>query len=90
VIVCRSTTNFTLRADLFDGDRTGSVHVGPGQVAVVQHTEDLELMVNMYVYEGGKLVLPSNFICFDINIFLWYVYYGGNEIQCHCVTNVFH
>ncbi|KAH3816392.1 hypothetical protein DPMN_117908 [Dreissena polymorpha] len=64
-------TAFTLRAFRFEGDSTGSLHVGPGQMAVVQHPEDLELLVNIYVYKGGKLVLPTDFICHNINIFLW-------------------
>lgn len=62
---------FELRANRFDGDTTGTLHVGPGQMAVVQHPEDLELLVNVYVYEDATLYLPSDFICHNIDLHIW-------------------
>ncbi|XP_033745593.1 uncharacterized protein LOC117331107 [Pecten maximus] len=53
------------------GDNTGTVHVGPDQVLVVDHANDGEFLVNVYVYEGGTLLLPPTFQCYDINIIVW-------------------
>ena len=63
-----------LSADRFEGDSTGVVHVGPGQTVIVQHPQNLELLVHVHVYQGGKLVLPSDFICHDVDIHVWYMY----------------
>lgn len=56
---------------MFEGDSTGSLHVGPDQLVVVEHPEDLEFLVNVYVYEGGTLLLPSDFICHNIKMYIW-------------------
>jgi len=59
-------TRFELRAVRFEGDSTGVVHVRPGQTVIVQHPQNLVLLV--HVYQGGKLVLPSDFVCHDVDI----------------------
>ena len=61
-------SNFILRAGIFVGDKTGVLHIGPGQHAVVQHADDLEFLVNVIVYEGGSLFLPKSFMCVGITI----------------------
>ncbi|KAL4226615.1 hypothetical protein ACF0H5_014598 [Mactra antiquata] len=66
-----NSDTFELRANIFEGDGTGNLHIGPDQLAVVQHPEDLEFLVNVFVYEGGTLVLPSSFICHDVNMHIW-------------------
>ena len=62
---------FQLRSFLFEGDNTGVLHVGPDQLVVIQHPDDLELLLNIYVYEGGTLVLPNDFICHNVEFFIW-------------------
>lgn len=62
-----------MRAFRFEGDTTGVLHVGPGQTVIVQHPEDLEFLVNVYVYENGILILPTDFICYNIDMHIWYV-----------------
>ncbi|WAR25690.1 hypothetical protein MAR_011394 [Mya arenaria] len=66
-----SSVGFTLQAYIFDGDSSASLHIGPDQLVIVQHPEDLEFLVNVYVYEGGKLVFPTDFICHDVSIYVW-------------------
>ena len=59
--------DFSIRSDFgldvgwFVGDRSSVFHIGPSQHAVVQHPEGMEFIVNVYVYEGGTLVLPPTF-----------------------------
>lgn len=62
-----------MRAFRFEGDTSGVLHVGPGQTVIVQHPEDLEFLVNVYVYENGILILPTDFICYNIEMHIWYV-----------------
>jgi hypothetical protein len=45
----------------FEGDKTGVLHVGPGQTVVIQHPDDLEFLVNVFVYNGGKLIWLIHF-----------------------------
>lgn len=64
---------FKLRAHKFVGDTTGNLHVGPEQLVVVQHPDDLEFLVNVFVYEGGTLILPADFTCYNIKMHIWLV-----------------
>lgn len=68
---------FNLKSFTFVGDRTGVLHVGSGQVIVVQHPDDAEFLVNVYVYQGGTLILPESFMCRGINMHIWFVLMGG-------------
>ena len=61
-------TRFELRAVRFEGNSTGVVHVRPGQTVIVQHPQNLVLLVHVHVYQGGKFVLPSDFVCHDVDI----------------------
>ena len=69
-ISCFSGT-FELRSFKFEGDKTGSLHVGDGQTVVVNHPDNMEFLVNIYVYEGGILILPPSFICYDVSFHIW-------------------
>ena len=60
-----------MRSDKFEGDKTGNLHVGPGQTVVVNHPDNMEFLVNVYVYEGGTLILPPEFFCFDVSFHIW-------------------
>lgn len=64
---------FNLKSFTFVGDRTGVLHVGSGQMVVVQHPDDAEFLVNVYVYQGGTLILPDSFTCHGINMHIWFV-----------------
>ena len=66
-----STRPFRLKSFKFEGDRTGVLHVGPGQTIVVPHPDDLEFLVNIYIYHGGTLILPTDFDCYGVNFFVW-------------------
>lgn len=48
--------------------------MGPDQVVVVQHPDDAEFLVNVYVYPGGTLILPPSFVCHGISMHIWCVY----------------
>ncbi|XP_076091252.1 uncharacterized protein LOC143063127 [Mytilus galloprovincialis] len=65
------TDPFQLKSLKFEGDKTGVLHVGPGQTVVVQHPDDLEFLVNVYVYQGGTLILPTAFDCYGIDLVIW-------------------
>ena len=56
-------SDFGLDVGKFVGDRSSVLHIGPSQYAVVQRPEDIEFVVNVYVYEGGTLILPPTFSC---------------------------
>ena len=55
------------------GDSSGFMHIGAGQEVVISHQDDLDFMVDVYIYEDGLMVLPPSFTCYDINIYVWYV-----------------
>ena len=55
--------NYTLEVTKVIGDCTGALHIGPGQQVVVHHPDELEFIVNVYVYEGGTVILPPEFEC---------------------------
>ena len=67
------SSKFALKSFKFEGDKTGTLHVGPDQTVIVNHPDNMEFLVNVYVYTGGTLVLPPEFICYDINLHIWYV-----------------
>ena len=60
-----------MRSFKFEGDKTGSLHIGPNQILVVNHPDNMEFLVNVYVYEGGTLILPPEFICYDVSLHIW-------------------
>jgi hypothetical protein len=62
---------YQLKPLKFEGDKTGVLHVGPGQTVVIQHPDDLEFLVNVFVYNGGKLILPQSFECYDVDFNIW-------------------
>jgi hypothetical protein len=55
----------------FVGDYSGVLHVGRGQVALVQEMDEDEFPVNVYVYPGGTLILPAHFTCYNVQIVVW-------------------
>ncbi|XP_038052472.1 uncharacterized protein LOC119725183 [Patiria miniata] len=62
-------TNLTqLKVDTFSGDHSSFMHIGDGQVFVGHFADDSEFNVNVHVYEGGLLILPPTFTCYDITI----------------------
>ena len=65
------SANYELKASKFEGDKSGNLHIGPGQTAIVNHPDNMEFLVNVYVYEGGILILPPEFICYDISFYIW-------------------
>ena len=56
---------------MFEGDKTGNLHIGPGQTAVANHPDNMEFLVNVYVYAEGTLILPPEFICNDVSFYIW-------------------
>ncbi|XP_071506021.1 uncharacterized protein [Diadema antillarum] len=50
------------------GDQSSFLHVGPGQVFVVHVTEWEELEANIHIYEGGTLLFPPSFTCYNVVI----------------------
>ncbi|XP_033640829.1 uncharacterized protein LOC117301055 [Asterias rubens] len=62
-------TNLTqLRVGTFHSDHTSFLHIGNGQVFVASFADDAEFDVNVHVYEGGLLVLPPTFTCYNVTI----------------------
>ncbi|KAL5013117.1 hypothetical protein ScPMuIL_007387 [Solemya velum] len=56
----------------FKGDHSGTLVIGPDQTIVVQHTEDSqEFLMDAMVCEGGTLILPDNFKCFNNTLRIW-------------------
>ena len=64
-------------------DHASFLHVGPGQVFVIPVEEWEELEVNIHVYEGGYLILPPAFTCYNIFIVVRYI-----EVECVKIQRV--
>ena len=56
------------------------MHIGEGQVFVGHFADDSEFNVNVHVYEGGLLILPPEFTCYDITIVVRYVIISSTMI----------
>lgn len=59
-----------LQVGMIVGDGTGTLHVGNDQLVIAAMPDHAEYAINSYVYTGGLLTLPTQFICHNTYHFI--------------------
>ena len=57
----RSQTD--LNVGVIRGDKTSILYIGRGQRAIIQRSDEIEMVLNVHIFEGGILVLPTEYSC---------------------------